>query len=160
MNEEMQMRLEAWFDGEATEAEDREIRALLERDPEAQAWLAGLERTRTALREAHRSTRKEAPEWLEVLARASRADDPGNGRVPFGLKGLGSVAAILLLGMALWLPFRDAGREAAPTAGELMVDTVELVETDLEGATPVVYLDEPSGWTVVWVVEEADSGEI
>jgi sugar-specific transcriptional regulator TrmB len=34
------------------------------------------------------------------------------------------------------------------------IRTVYMVETDLENATPVVYLDEPSGWTVVWVVEQ------
>jgi hypothetical protein len=39
------------------------------------------------------------------------------------------------------------------------MDLVEMVETDLENTVPVVYLDQPSGWTVVWVIEEAESSD-
>ena len=30
---------------------------------------------------------------------------------------------------------------------------VEFVDTDIPDASPVVYTDEQSGWTVVWVTE-------
>jgi hypothetical protein len=71
---------------------------------------------------------------------------------------IGAVAAVMLLGIAVWLPFRQAGE--IPPATDLLVDRVELVETDLEGATAVVYLDQPSGWTVIWVFEAEPPADI
>ena len=62
-----------------------------------------------------------------------------------------TAAAVMLFGMALWWPFRDAGQPDLPEATP--APAVMMVETDLKDATPVVYIDQPSGWTVVWVLE-------
>ena len=65
-----------------------------------------------------------------------------------------TVAWVMLVGMGIWYPLRKMGHVNEAYALE---STVEMVETELEGATPIVYIDEPSGWTVVWVVEAEES---
>jgi hypothetical protein len=67
-----------------------------------------------------------------------------------------TAAAVMVLGMAVWWPLRQASIRQSIGSEALHVERVELVETDLEGATPIVYLDQPSGWTVVWVVEAVE----
>ena len=62
---------------------------------------------------------------------------------------------ILLVGMGIWFPLRQMGHQDEAFS---LGSTVQMVETDLEGATPIVYIDEPSGWTVVWVVEAEEAG--
>jgi anti-sigma factor RsiW len=159
MNNETQQRLQAWFDNELDAAGAREVEALLERDAGARAHVEALRRTRAALTAAHRDPELPAPGWDDV---AAGMDFPRQGRlrqtVPFP-RMIGAVAAIMLLGVAVWLPFRQAGQSAAAEA-DMRVGRVELVETDLEGATSIVFLDQPSGWTVVWILEAEDPGEI
>jgi hypothetical protein len=55
-----------------------------------------------------------------------------------------AAAAIGLLGLVLWSSF--PGRDPTPSP-----QPVVMVETDFEDSTPIVYLDEESGWTIVWV---------
>lgn len=160
MNEETRNRLAAWFDGEAGDAEAARIGAMLEQDVQARAYLEELRRTRAALAGAHTKRRSAVPEWQSFSA---RLDEPERGRLQSVLsfpRMLGAVAAVMVLGMAVWIPFRQASISQSTARAELMVNSVELVETDLEGATPVVYLDQPSGWTVVWVLEKTGTSGI
>ncbi|NDV63059.1 hypothetical protein G0Q06_11395 [Puniceicoccales bacterium CK1056] len=154
MNEETRNRLTAWFDGELPA--DAGIEALLEKDPKARAYIEELQQMREALAGAHTQSNHPVPEWASVQARL----DEDASQKPFRLltfpRALGAVAAVMVLGMALWIPFRQASISQSTAQPELMVNSVEMVETDLEGVTPVVYLDQPSGWTVVWVLEDED----
>jgi len=158
MNKQTEQRLQAWFDKELGPDEARAVEALLEGDGEARAYVEQLERMRASLQQAHAEGRMAAPAWEQL---AGRLDRPAAGarRPAIGFpRMIGAVAAVMLLGIAVWLPFRQAGE--IPPATDLLVDRVELVETDLEGATAVVYLDQPSGWTVIWVFEAEPPADI
>jgi anti-sigma factor RsiW len=148
-------KIEAWFDGEATPGESRQVESLLKDDPQAKAYLEQLEASKKLLQGAHVST-SQPPEWGEVKQRAGRLHDNPARKVVSFPRAMAAAAAIVLIGMALWIPMRKAGMEAVPAVS--LYESVDFVETDLEGATPVVYLDQPSGWTVVWVVEEPVDG--
>lgn len=150
MNEETRSQLNAWFDGELSPAEQQRAQFLVESDPEAKAYVEELRRTREVLKAAHAHPSHAIPEWSQFEARLER---PRPAQVLTISRMLLTAAAVMVLGMAVWWPLRKAGIHQSMASEELHVERVELVETDLEGATPIVYLDQPSGWTVVWVVE-------
>lgn len=152
MNEERARRLQAWFDGEVSAAECAEVEALLETDPEAQDYLDELNRTREGLNASHFRAINVDRAWTRTHDKLERLDERAASRVLSFPQLIAVAAAMMVLGMLLWLPFRQAGEAAAGPGG--LESTVLMVETDLENATPVVYIDPPSGWTVVWVLEE------
>ena len=184
MNEETRNRLAAWFDGESVD--QAEVEAILEKDAEARAYIEELQTTRSALAGAHARGTIPAPEWESVATRLDEGEVAGGiarsrassiarilspgvarsratggpGRVLSFPRALAAVAAIMILGIAIWIPFRQASISQSTASSELMVNSVEMVETDLEGVTPVVYLDQPSGWTVVWVLEDTEPSGI
>lgn len=160
MNEETRNRLAAWFDGEAGEAEAARIGALLKQDAHARAYLEELRQTREALAGAHKERRSPVPEWHSFSARLDEPERAHRQTVLSFPRMLGAVAAVMVLGMAVWIPFRQASISQSTARAELLVNSVELVETDLVGATPVVYLDQPSGWTVVWILEDSGTSGI
>jgi ferric-dicitrate binding protein FerR (iron transport regulator) len=153
MNEETRSQLNAWFDGELSPAEQQRVQSLVDSDPEAKAYVEELRHTREALKAAHAHPSHAIPEWSQVEARLER---PRPAQVLSLSRMLLTAAAVMVLGMAVWWPLRQAGIRQSIGSEELHVERVELVETDLEGATPIVYLDQPSGWTVVWVVEAVE----
>ncbi len=147
MDTERQHRLNAYFDGELPETEARAVREGLGRNPEERAALARMERLRGGCSGAHQTAVQ--PSWASVRNRL-RQGDPALTRwnnLTYNL--VSGLVAVLVLGLLLIGP-----RTGEEPDGLLLVDRVEMVETDLQGATSVVYFDEPSGWTVVWVLEE------
>ncbi|MGC9450007.1 MAG: anti-sigma factor family protein [Oceanipulchritudo sp.] len=152
MNEARARRLQSWFDGEVSATECGEIESLLERDAQARDFVKGLSRTREALQEAHAGSIDVEGTWGEFLEKLNRSEQERASRVLSFPQVMAAAAAVMALGIAVWLPFRQAGDQAARERP--LGATVEMVETDLEGATPIVYIDQPSGWTVVWVLEE------
>ena len=157
MKEENRILLEKWFDEEADPAEARRVEALLEKESTARAYLAKLRKIRKVMPAAHISGR--IPEWSHFEKRLSGSPSPRQTSMARLPRLAGLAAIIVLSGIAVWLPFRDAG-EGEAVSDYSLVDRVEVVETDLEGATPVVYLDQPSGWTVIWVLEAEETSEI
>lgn len=155
MDDEKRSLVSAWFDGELGPDEKQAVESLLERDPEARAYADELRQTRAALQHAHTASSKPIPEWDQF---EKRLDGARRRRVPAMTfpRAILTTAAIMVLGIAVWWPLRQAQVRESVTSTEGLVERVEFVETDLEGATPVVYLDEPSGWTVVWVVEPVE----
>lgn len=101
--------------------------------------------------------------WADVQ-RAIRlqGDHPEDDALPvFGwrLRWAGVMIVAVLLGMSafgLWR-LRQPGQETAQV-NERSVE-VEFVETDVPGASPMVYQDEESGWTVIWVAGMESSSE-
>lgn len=158
MNEEMEMRLAKWFDGEADPVEAREVEKLLESNAEARAALSELRRMRDAMAYSHTDPSR-VPQWSQLDRQLEKETERKASAVLGFPRMAGLTAIIVLSGMAVWLPFRNAG-EAGLDQDNPLVDRVESVETDLEGATPVVYLDQPSGWTVVWILESEETGDI
>ena len=60
-----------------------------------------------------------------------------------------SALLVMILGSGLFLTLRKSPVRLARAAAT----DVEFVETGLPDATPMVYEDSESGWTVIWVVE-------
>ncbi|MEX0330373.1 MAG: anti-sigma factor [Puniceicoccaceae bacterium] len=150
MNDETQQRLEAWFDGELSPQEHAEVENLIDRDDAARAYVDQLARSRELLHGAHVSKVDGDAAWESVRERLEQADRQRSARILTFPQLVAAAAAVMLVGMGVWFPLRKMGQVDEAYALE---STVEMVETELEGATPIVYIDEPSGWTVVWVVE-------
>jgi len=153
MNETDNRLIEAWFDGEASPEDSAKTVELLKSDSEAKAYLETLKSVRKSLKDSYPESTSPVS-WAEVY---DSVESTEHRKVVSFPRIVSAVAAILVLGMALWYPMRQAGREVPAMS---FTSSVEMVETDLEGATPVVYLDQPSGWTVVWVVEESEFPDI
>ena len=96
--------------------------------------------------------------WQDVrrAIRVAGADHGGEARRGYGwrLSWAGAALAgalVLFVVMGRWSPAPTRMMaKAAPRDVE-----VEYVETDLPGASPMVYQDEESGWTIVWVAAAA-----
>jgi anti-sigma factor RsiW len=151
MKEDIAIRIAAWFDEELTGAEKAEIEALLESDEEAQAYLKELKRTRSALQGAHVSPVEDSAAWGALQDRLEKPSTSNTGNLLQFPRMAAAAAAIVALGMGLWWPLRQTGHTAPETGLE---SSVYMVETEIENATPIVYIDETSGWTVVWVLED------
>jgi anti-sigma factor RsiW len=69
---------------------------------------------------------------------------------------LTALAAVVILSLTVYL-----GRTSPAPDGPALAQSaaVEYFETDLPGASPMLYIDDDVGWTVVWVVEENASTE-
>lgn len=150
MNDKMRIRLEAWFDGEVPSKECSEIEGILREDAEARDYIEELDRLRGTLQGAHISRLDEERAWENVRGAITQRTKHQSSKVLSFPQMMAAAAAIVLVGMGVWLPLRQSGFQAE---GHALESSVYMVETELEGATPIVYLDEPSGWTVVWVVE-------
>ncbi|MEZ5277011.1 MAG: zf-HC2 domain-containing protein [Opitutaceae bacterium] len=66
------------------------------------------------------------------------------------LPWVGTAAALALLAVG-YLSLRQT--DPRPSTGT----TVEYVETGLPDASTLVYVDDESGWTIVWVLESSDA---
>lgn len=160
-----QRSLTALFDGELAGNSAEQAQALLAGSAAARAWWAELEAGRAALAHAHRLPDGAVPRWGDVSARPVRPSAAFFRKVsPFPVL-LGGLAAALALGLALWWP----GAQTPPPEGfmteadayqDMISGTVELLETDLVDAVPIVFLDQPSGWTVIWILEAEEAGDI
>lgn len=154
MKEETAIQLEAWFDGELTQEEATRIEAQLESDPELQAHLESLKAARKAMDAMPPSSVDVDAAWSAVEERLDQPVRDNTRKVVSFPRVLATMAAILVIGMSLWIPMRNMGGSADNFEGLADESVVQMVETDLENATSIVYLDQPSGWTVVWVMEE------
>lgn len=156
LNQSTMDQLSAFIDGELSAVETKAVVKLLETSREARLYLNALEESR-ALLKGEPSSVRHVPEWSEVVrrSRALESDSPRRLRIKWAagvILGSGGAFAALLL--ASRMPHDSANPEPA-----WMAPVVEMVETDLENTVPVVYRDEASGWTVVWVIEEPARGD-
>lgn len=157
MDKELEYRIQAWLDGELSGKAAAEVVELLDADPALQAHAEALRRIRQALGSAHLADPSVEAAWDAVQARLDQpAPSYGSRMVRFPM-ALGAVAALLLLSLLIYTPQKDGDGTSPEEPG--LDSAVYLVETDLENATPIVYIDQPSGWTVVWVAEQEDSPE-
>lgn len=157
-------QLSAYLDGELEPTRRKTVEEWIASNPEARKELEQLRSLREAVRGADSELPDIGEEWKQLAAKLETSGDAyaaesSNDRIISFPFGLGAAAAALLLGLVLWftLPGTDSG--AARTAGALS-RTVELVETDLEDSSSIVYIDPESGWTVVWVEESTESGPV
>lgn len=134
-------QLHAYLDGELTPAERHRVEAWLAEDAEARRELDALRQIRNSVQAAPTPAPDVEAAWKALSKKLNGS--PAKRTIPFPVP-LTAAAAIALLGLVLWSSF--PGREPTPSP-----QPVVMVETDLEDSTPIVYLDEESGWTIVWV---------
>lgn len=71
---------------------------------------------------------------------------------------LGIAAAIALVASIVWKNLPSTQKEVTERYAASQ-SVVEFVDTDIPDVSPVVYTDEISGWTVVWVAEMDPIGD-
>ncbi len=110
--------------------------------PLAEAVAASASAWREIRREIQSAESPLAEEIPEITATAS----------PWFWRAPAAMAALLALSLGLYFVLPTAKENAAAYADATVV---EFMETEIPGAGTLVYVDEDSGWTVLWVVESA-----
>ncbi len=155
MNEEQQIKLQAFLDGELTEAETRDVANWLARDPGAAALLGELKNTRAAL--AHFERPIQLPESREFfwskIERQIQSESPEPAAVPRrhtlfsfwrrAVPVLGGFAALIIALLVLTLP----GKKPAPAD----------MEVALADSNVFTYRNYESGATLVWLSYPAEN---
>ncbi len=151
------MRIAAYHDGQLPEDEVAAVEALLEEDPSARAYLELLKQMRTLLEGSESAAPELDPEWDAV---AQRLEDDGHPRkvlIPFPLMAAGGLAAAFAVGLITWLAFSKHAPIPQTAQANGYAGEIEIIDTSMEHAyAPIVYVDDESGWTVVWVEEIED----
>jgi anti-sigma factor RsiW len=153
MNEEQQLKLQAFFDGELAEKEAREVANLIARDRDAAALVAELRNTRQALSGFERDVK--LPEtrefyWSKISREIERLEPresevarpilPWFALLRRAMVPIGTVAVLLIAGFV-------ATKQLYGPAGE----------TSLADAGSFTYHDYESGATLVWFSYPAEN---
>jgi anti-sigma factor RsiW len=159
MNEEQQLKLQAFLDGELPEAEAREVAAWLARDAEAASLMAELRHTREAL--AGFKPDLKLPEsrefyWSKIqrdIERLEPRPEPVESVSLFTLLRrllvpAGAFAALVIVGLFAARQFN--------TAGGIRPMEMEVAMTDA-GTDALTYRDEAEGTTLVWFSYSAEN---
>jgi len=157
MNEEVQLKIQAWVDGELSGWQARNVAKLVERDAEAKALVTELRQTKTAL--AKNEVTVALPElrefyWNKIRLQIEREEAAGQKRV--------SPAPS-------WDPLAIFRRFALPVAGvavacavamlslrQLSTPVVDEVSTTSEEMSALTFHDQSAGMTVVWLQDNTD----
>lgn len=154
MNQDFQLKLQAYLDGELAERETRAVEATLAGDAEARALLTELQNTAGALADFESGLK--LPEtreffWSKIEREIQRQDKPAGRPAPvlFWRRFLipaGAFAALVLVGLIGLKSFGPANDAQAAA-----------VETFLTDAGAMTYRDEAEGMTVVWLSYPAEN---
>ena len=158
--------LSLYLDGELDARRSSRLQQWLARDTELQHLLDDWRRTGRLLQDRPVPTVDPDQAWHDVR-RIVRSDVPeARGRFMSGASWaaprvwLGAAAAVLVMCGALWILAGHSGRTARLAAADpaQAPAEVEWAETSLPGASTMVYRDEETGLTIIWLVE-ADEPE-
>ncbi len=162
MNEEQQLKLQAFLDGELPEFETREILAWIQRDGAAAALLAELKNTRAAMVKSEPPlSLPESREFFwskierEIQRQEPRIVSPPRASIFAGwrrfLLPASAMATIVIAGMF-------AHFHAPKTVVETVADAdTTTVETTLANSDATTYRDASEGTTLVWFTSTDDS---
>lgn len=162
MNAADKLQIEAYLDGELSAEEAQAVNTLLRNDTEASQYRAQIEAMRKALAASAPPIPDLDQEWRS-LEEKLKSNSDANEDKPEPVKAIvfpiwaSGLAAVLAVGL-----FFAAYMKSPTTSGPLEVaqqEPIELIETTIENASPVIYVDETSGWTVVWVSEDSALSE-
>ena len=143
------------LDGELSPNDADQLHDYLERHPEAMDWMESNQLIHDSAMAGPSvdvdSAWQDIEPFLAPHKRSSRKF-ANLIRFPVLLQTLGYAAAFALFGTIAWTslmrsPIATTERYAA--SGSI----VEFVETEIPNASPIVYTDEISGWTVVWIAQ-------
>lgn len=154
MNQDFQLKLQAYVDGELPEREVREVETELARDGEARALVAELRHTSGALAEFEAGIKlPESREfyWSKIQRELQRVEQPAPRRmaIPLWQRILipaGGFAALALIGLVAFRGMMHPSRGMGPA------------ETYVADSGAVTYRDEAEGMTVVWLSYPGDNG--
>jgi anti-sigma factor RsiW len=159
MNQEQQLKLQSFLDGELPESEAREILAWTQRDSAAAGLLAELRNTRAAMAksEPHLSVPETREFFWSKIQREIRRLEPSKKTAPeisiFAalrrfLFPAGALAALVMI-----LHFRGS----TPATDNLADADTPTVETTLASTDATTYRDASEGTTLVWFSPAADN---
>jgi anti-sigma factor RsiW len=153
MNEELELKIQAWIDGEVSPSEGDRLAALIERDDQASQLVQELRATRRVL--TANEPQAAVPEtrefyWTKIqnqIRREARVPAPLGWRrllrwqrlIP-SLTGAAALFAVVLFGI----------RQAAPKA------SFDEVSATVEGMEAITFHDQTAGVTVVWLQDSQD----
>ena len=159
MKEELQLKLQAYLDGELPAGEARDVAGLIARDAEAGALLAELKNTRGALKAFEAEIKLPEPRefyWSKIERQIGRLEKPEVvDEPPAWLSALlrrflvpvGALAALVIAGMLV--------THQPPPGSPLDVPETETAFADADTFT---YRDYSRGMTLVWVSYPAENG--
>lgn len=157
MNQELQLKLQAYVDGELPDGEAREVSELLAQDTEARGLVAELKNTRSALAVFESETR--LPErreffWSKIEREIQRLEKPEAAAAPVSIlaawrRFLVPASAIAALVIGVLMVGRQVGREGAFRGPE--------TETTFADSGAFTYRDYASGMTLVWLSYPAEN---
>lgn len=152
---EAQLMMSRLMDGELSPQDAERLHTFLEGNPDAIDWME----SNQILSESAQSTAPVNPPsmWEEIRAAIKEETEIENTspkliRFPLLLPLLGAAAAVALVASLIWTNLPKSSSEMTERYAASQ-SVVEYIETDIPDASPVVYTDEISGWTVVWVAE-------
>ncbi len=145
------------MDGELTAIDANRLQEYLETHPEGMDWMESADRARVAVFEKKDTADTDAI-WQgveeQIETGTSSSEDSKDNTIaifPYIYKTLAAAAAIGIVATASWLGLTNRSSSEETFASNDSV--VEFVDTEIPDASPMVYTDEESGWTVVWVAK-------
>jgi anti-sigma factor RsiW len=160
MNQEQQLKLQAFLDGELPEREKRKVLLWLQDDHEAAALLAELKNTRQAM--AGSETRLNVPAtreffWSKIEREIQRLEPRAKATPEVSLLGglrrwllpATAVAAVVIAGMIVHF---HTSKAVGQNVAEAETTTVE---TTLASGDATTYRDAGEGTTLVWFSDDA-----
>jgi anti-sigma factor RsiW len=159
MNEELQLKLQAYLDGELPAGEAREVADLLAQNAEAGALLAELKNTRAALKAFESELKLPEPRefyWSKIERQIGRLEKPEVVDAPPAwlsallrrfLVPAGALAALVIAGILV--------TRQTPPGSPLGVPETETAFADSDAFT---YRDYSTGMTLVWLAYPAENG--
>jgi anti-sigma factor RsiW len=165
MNQEQQLKLQAFLDGELPEREAREILSWTQRDSAAAALVAELRNTRQAMAKAepHLSLPESREFFWSKIEREIQRREPATASAPDvsiyaalrrWLLPAVAVGALVIAGMIARFNVPNATVETVADA-----DT-PTVETTLANSDATTYRDASEGTTLVWFSAAADASPV
>jgi len=155
MNSELQLKIQAYLDGELAESESRQIAELVARDAEAAALLTELKNTKSAFAAGEADLKlPESREfyWSKIQRQIERVEstqadgltEPPSRWWPRFLAPAGVLAGLAIF-VAVVLRNPDGG------GSFLALDDSHEIETPLEETSSFSFRSEAAAMTVVWV---------
>ena len=163
----MPIRRSKWIsryvDGELPPPRRAQMAREMETSEEARRMKADFETIGERLREGPvPEARPAGAVWADVrrgIRLARREPGPVSWVLGSRVQWVGATMVAVLVGLTIWSGIRSMS-PSAPTSLGSTVAEVEWMETDVPGATTMLYQDEETGLTVIWMMEpnEGDQG--
>lgn len=150
-----QLMMSRLMDGELSKDDADRLHQYLETNPGAIGWMESSQVMAESTGTSEPTDSQSAWENIrQAINQDSQHEEKSSNliRFPSFFQILGVAAAIALVGSIVWTNLPSSQPEITQRYAASQ-SVVEFVDTDIPDASPVVYTDEISGWTVVWVAE-------